>query len=978
MFFATSLYQQKKDYVWVETYDAAQQMLMCVTGAEYYEIIPDGKVRLFLDADITSEDNTDNFAECLCDFKQFLKERLEAEEEAERIDDYSPQSYLVSSCVLSAHRQITFLKKQQKRSYHVHFYNLYMRKVEHLKELVEEFKKEYPAYYYLDTCVYAPFRKFRCVNQTKKGDPATILDFDDLSDTSNIKHTLITYDEIEHIAAEIPRKKPVLQIIRNMYAHANVMASSDSDSDDEVILPTVLSSDNSPNPLITGNILGQIWDMNCNAIKMSELHKKGILSFDMYTSLTTMYKIKKGEFEKNGVKWPDDPTFQLKKHNVPVLFHQFQCETGCGHQNHYKKHGEAGSDCVAFYFYPVDLSARIRCYACSCINYFHVNTRFDQQVSEGKGKELLLCDIGMNASTNIERLKTALDMRCGLHYIIEDKGVLCEFDDTSKVYEEVCLNSQRQKLLVCNKLLREILKSYYVLYANCGDMLALKQLVSSTDCVKENQFDGYLTKIYYKCLQVPHFYEERIGSVNKNVNDPGILARETALSFPIANGKKVDFKTGKITTRTAEDLFLITTCVHPCDLEKERVENFFKSLLIPESGNDEFKTQWNYFQNLIGYLMTGQTNERCVVICLGEGRNGKSVFNEVVKSVMGPYAGQLPAAFIRQEKSSTQEGHSTTLLTTKMHRISFVSELDHGEIMDCSKIKGISGGDEQRARAAHSAKVRSFTPTTTLVISSNYHPDFGNDEAVDDRVLYMAFNRRFCDPSETITNDVSKKHADPELISFLLQNRGSVLSVMLDFAKLYLRNLEISKKSAILRDMCPQSFKDIRSENKPYNLESLVLDYLEPTLDNSVIDTSITCETFNAVIFKISNELEKKGNRSANYNRLSTEAKRIKITVKDGDVRGFKEKVKKVRKEKDENGNTTRNSKQFTKWFLVGWQLKNEAEIDFEDKVLQSADYKRWIDNVVELRKRKAEGFFGNEQKRRIVEHISHDNDILI
>jgi hypothetical protein len=923
---------------------------------EYYEIIPTGRVRLFFDIDYTkSEGDIDPGVTVTFRLKTFLQNRCP-----------TASAEHLKMVVLSAHRKLSYLGNRWKLSYHIHFPYLFCESILHLKNLVQDFKQSLSGDYGVDTTVYAANRKFRCALQLKKKDPATRLVFDGLTESFDIEDTIISYiDEDNSLSLCVD---VALQSVRQ-FVQPIQMAASDSESEEDVHLQSADFSE-LPNSNIVHAVVQTI-PKNTSGMTMDTMFEKKLVSYAMYCSLKHTYMLKRKEFSKHGINWPENPLFRFKCHNGIIIYHEFTSDTGCGHLNHYHPHSQ-GNRQVAFYFYPLELMSRIRCFACDKVEYFHVNSKFDACLQQGQPPLLQIIDFQKNVKSNPERLHEALKFRATLHFVIEDKGVLYQFDNHTKIYEEIVTENNKQKQMLVNTWVKSCLRCLYRLYANVHYEYGYSSLINAEDNVKEDKLVGVLSRLHYKYCSTPCSFEEKLLTIPVNCPDPSKISRSIAYYLPLSDGTKVDLRSKKITKRTADDLFLQTTNVKLGEENVAEAEKFFKSLLIPKEQNEEFDEQFAYFKCLIGYLITGLTNERCVIICLGEGRNGKSVFNDVIKSVMGKFAGQLPAAFIRQERSSTQEGHSTTLLTTKTHRISFVSELDHGELMDCSKIKGISGGDEQKARAAHSSKIRSFTPTTTLVISSNYHPDFGNDGAVDDRVLYMAFNRRFCDPSENIAGDLTKAYANQDLIHRLLENRNSVCTLLVDYAHYYLKCLKESGKSAILRDMCPASFKEIRQESKAYNLEQVVLDYFEPlssvNVGNEINVHTLSCEAFNFILLHISNDLEKKGNKLVSFNRLLTEVKRLKIKCED-EIRTFKEKVKKVRKERDENGRTTK--KQFNKYFILGWTLKSEGFSLLEGNLLLSATYELWMHNVVEKKVVNSAGYFGPlSLKKQRTEHI--------
>jgi putative DNA primase/helicase len=58
-----------------------------------------------------------------------------------------------------------------------------------------------------------------------------------------------------------------------------------------------------------------------------------------------------------------------------------------------------------------------------------------------------------------------------------------------------------------------------------------------------------------------------------------------------------------------------------------------------------------YMQKVVGYVLTGDTREKCFFIFYGPGgNNGKSVLINVIRYILGPYALQTPVATLQSKK----------------------------------------------------------------------------------------------------------------------------------------------------------------------------------------------------------------------------------------------------------------------------------------------------------------------------------------
>ena len=61
----------------------------------------------------------------------------------------------------------------------------------------------------------------------------------------------------------------------------------------------------------------------------------------------------------------------------------------------------------------------------------------------------------------------------------------------------------------------------------------------------------------------------------------------------------------------------------------------------------------------LGYSLTGSTREQIMFILFGKGRNGKSIFVEVVSEILGDYSNNMQAKSLMVKK--------TTMLIPTLH-----------------------------------------------------------------------------------------------------------------------------------------------------------------------------------------------------------------------------------------------------------------------------------------------------------------------
>jgi len=94
----------------------------------------------------------------------------------------------------------------------------------------------------------------------------------------------------------------------------------------------------------------------------------------------------------------------------------------------------------------------------------------------------------------------------------------------------------------------------------------------------------------------------------------------------------IDLRTGEIHKHTSSDLI---TKLSPFPFDsRAKCPRWLKFIryVLPETEVVDF------VQRAIGYSMTGVTNERSFFICVGPGRNGKSVFLDILERLLGDYS----------------------------------------------------------------------------------------------------------------------------------------------------------------------------------------------------------------------------------------------------------------------------------------------------------------------------------------------------
>jgi putative DNA primase/helicase len=126
----------------------------------------------------------------------------------------------------------------------------------------------------------------------------------------------------------------------------------------------------------------------------------------------------------------------------------------------------------------------------------------------------------------------------------------------------------------------------------------------------------------------------------------------------------------------------------------------------------------SFIQRMLGYALTGSTQEQCLFFLFGRGANGKSVLLNTVSSILADYHTTAP---IETFTTSAAERHPTELAGLRGARLVTAIETEEGRRWAEAKIKSLTGGDKIAARLMRQDFFE-FTPQFKLIIAGNHKP----------------------------------------------------------------------------------------------------------------------------------------------------------------------------------------------------------------------------------------------------------------
>lgn len=164
---------------------------------------------------------------------------------------------------------------------------------------------------------------------------------------------------------------------------------------------------------------------------------------------------------------------------------------------------------------------------------------------------------------------------------------------------------------------------------------------------------------------------------------------------------------------------------------------------------DNDKELINYIQRAVGYSLSGSTEEQMMFILYGNGRNGKSVFLDIINEIFGSYATNIqPQAIMVKQQSSNANPDIAKLAGA---RLVTTTEPNEGQRFDEGLIKQLTGGDKVTARFLYEDEFE-FTPQFKLWMATNHKPFIrGTDDGIWRRMAIVPFSIQIPE------NEVDKK-----------------------------------------------------------------------------------------------------------------------------------------------------------------------------------------------------------------------------
>lgn len=175
--------------------------------------------------------------------------------------------------------------------------------------------------------------------------------------------------------------------------------------------------------------------------------------------------------------------------------------------------------------------------------------------------------------------------------------------------------------------------------------------------------------------------------------------------------------------------FMLTTqLAAPIDLGAEAPRwTAFLERVIPDPEVRSFLAR------AVGYSLTGSMAEQVMFMHHGEGANGKSVFLDVIGSLLGDYGQVVPRQTLLVKRN---DGIPTDIARMVGKRFLQTNETATGRHLDEEVVKSITGGDRQVARHLHGDEFE-FRPQGKLHYVTNHLPNLTDAESIWRRIVLV-------------------------------------------------------------------------------------------------------------------------------------------------------------------------------------------------------------------------------------------------
>jgi putative DNA primase/helicase len=213
----------------------------------------------------------------------------------------------------------------------------------------------------------------------------------------------------------------------------------------------------------------------------------------------------------------------------------------------------------------------------------------------------------------------------------------------------------------------------------------------------------------------------------------------------------IDLRTGEIKKHDPSDMITQLAPVEYGTGEGERGTGKWTECLNTWHPEDDGTIE--YLQKLMGYCLTGSTTSRCFPIFWGSGKNGKNVFLDTFREMMGDYASNAAETLV---EANARSEHPTELADLWTKRLVLASEPKKGSKLKVGLVKRMTGDRVMKARFMRQDFFE-FVPTHKVVMMTQNMPIIDEtSDAIWDRIHKVQWGVRISEEKQNpnLTNEL--------------------------------------------------------------------------------------------------------------------------------------------------------------------------------------------------------------------------------
>ncbi len=168
----------------------------------------------------------------------------------------------------------------------------------------------------------------------------------------------------------------------------------------------------------------------------------------------------------------------------------------------------------------------------------------------------------------------------------------------------------------------------------------------------------------------------------------------------------------------------------------------------------------DYLQKVLGASLLPGLAGRLLVVMHGGSATGKTTLGEIMRRILGDYAGTLATEALMEQRS--RASHDEALVPLIGRRFVFASEGSERQTWNAALVKLLTGGDAISLRRIYGRQTL-VRPTWCMFLATNHAPSLANvDDAIRDRLRLIPFDHHVA-PADRI----------PDLAEQLVNEEGS-------------------------------------------------------------------------------------------------------------------------------------------------------------------------------------------------------------